>query len=167
MKRIALVYGYGQLANGELDEQSIGRCRRALAFYNTNKAQEIYITVGVKRDGYAMAWKMREWLTSHSIWAFDIVVDSRGLNTAGETEICHQLLGARANRCNVTAISSWYHLPRIWILWLLRGRVVRLAGSSEGVHLKDILIEPLKLVNSTLRPFSSAKLISQTTKAEK
>ena len=33
MKRIALVYGYGQLANGELDEQTIGRCKKAPKLY--------------------------------------------------------------------------------------------------------------------------------------
>lgn len=157
MNRVAIVYGYGQLANGELDEQSIGRCRRALALYQTREVREIFITVGADRNGILMANKMAEWLVVHGVWTFDVATEPLGLNTAGETEICHRLVD-KAER--VTAISSWYHLPRIWLLWLLRGRLVRLAGSSEGVHLKDVLIEPLKLLNSTLRPFGSAKFVN-------
>lgn len=160
MKRIAMLYGYGQLANGELDAQSIGRCKKALELYNDEKIDKVCITVGVRKNGRSMGRKMKEWLTSHGgLTNVDIILSPRGLNTAGETMVCWAILGDPQEQAKVTitAISSWYHLPRIWLLWLWRGRMVRLAASYEGIHLKDILIEPLKLLNSTLRPRSSAK----------
>ncbi len=163
MKRIAIVYGYVQLANGDLDAQSIGRCKKALDLYQRGKVDEIYITVGARRNGRLMGGKMKAWLMTYGgLTTSEVILDARGLNTAGETELCSVILGLRADRCKVVAVSSWYHLLRIWLLWLWRGRMVRLAGSTEGVHLKDVLIEPVKLVNSTLRPFRSAKFVPQT-----
>lgn len=157
MKRIAMVYGYGQLANGELDEQTKGRCRKALELRKARKVDEVCITVGVRQYDQLMAVKMKEWMTRHgNISALEVTIAAKALNTAAETEICHRLV---RKTDKVVAVSSWYHLPRIWLLWLWRGRIVKLAGSTEGIHWKDIWIEPLKLANSALRPFSSARFV--------
>lgn len=156
MKTIALVYGYGQLEDGELDEQTIGRCKKALELYQNKEVDEIHITVGVSRDGILMGEKMGHWFVGWSVCSVDVIVTPFGLNTAGETAICNEVIHKTTK---VIAVSSWYHLPRIWLLWLWRGRRVRLVGSDEGIHRKDILIEPVKLVNSTLRPFCSARFV--------
>ncbi len=104
-----------------------------------------------------MCDKMAEYLLARTIPAIDIVCVPKATNTAGEIDVFLMLID-KAND-EVTAISTSYHLPRIWYLFWTRGVKARLIGSSQGTSWKDLRIEPLKMLNSLLRPFSSAKKI--------
>jgi hypothetical protein len=50
-------------------------------------------------------------------------------------------------------VSTWYHLPRIYFLWLVQGRLVKGAASWRDASWIDLLLEPLKLIISLLFPF--------------
>lgn len=145
---IGIVYGYGLTKSGELDAQTAGRCQAGAKLYRAGRIHRICITVGVQRNGVAMGDKMVACLVQSGVPERKINFLPHGFNTAGETDACLAMI---EKRDNITAISSWYHLFRIWLLWLTRGRIVRLVGSYAGVHKKDLVIEPVKLVNSVLR----------------
>lgn len=155
MKRAGLVYGYGQLKNGDLDNQTRARCEKALRLYKSRRITKIYITVGAHKNWVLMGQKMREYFLASGVTQCDAIFSPLGHNTAGETDGCLLLI---VKKEKIIAISSWYHLPRIWFLWLVRGRWVHLAGSCEGVKATDLFWEPLKIANSILRPISSSKI---------
>lgn len=157
---ICLVYGYGQLADGALDAQTKARCRRTLTLFQKKRISNILITVGMKKQNRFMGEEMQNFFLQHDVPQKHIFFSPKGCNTAGETDECIALMHTFFPNTNVSVVvvSSWYHLPRIFYLWLARGYVVACFASYRATHLKDLLIEPLKMINAILFPFSSAKI---------
>ena len=156
MKRVALVFAYGQNDDGSIDKQTEARCETAVELCVSGYVDKVYLTCGVSKNGRQMVDEMAAYLKKCGVWPQDIIVDPRGFNTAGEIDA---FLKLAADDEVVTAVSSWYHLPRIWFLFWIRGQTVRAAASCGGVKYSDYLLwEPLKMINAVLRPFSSAKI---------
>lgn len=156
MANVALVFAYGQKADGSLDSQSEARCKQAIKLYKEEKVGKLYFTCAVDKYGFRMAVQMARSCIRQDVSGDDCVVSEHGgNNTAGEIDTCLALL---RRKDKVTAVSSWYHLPRIWFLFAVRGRLVKLSPSFGGVTLSDLLIEPLKIANAVLRPFRSSKI---------
>lgn len=155
MAKVALVFAYGLNSDGELNKQGAARCAAAFQLYRRKKVEKIIITCATEVNGVYIGDKMFHHFSERGVSAYDVLGCFRGYNTAGEIDGCQEMI---QKTDEVTAVSSWYHLPRIWFLWLVRGRLVKLAVSFDGVVMGDLLIEPLKMVNSMLRPFSSSKL---------
>ena len=154
MARIGLVYGYGQNIDGGMNKQSEKRCREALRLWKHGTVQKLYITVGVSKNRRLLAHEMFRYFLKRGVPATDIVMRPVAHNTAGETEVCRRMLDPGDE---VTVISSWYHLPRVWCLWFARRTRVNLVPAWSA-NLVDLALEPLKLGNSILHPFNSAKM---------
>lgn len=152
---IGLVYGYGQNEDGTIDEQTRERCIIAFRLYNRNRIHRIFITVSASKNGKLMAEEMGSFFLACGVPSRDLRIDLRGGNTAGETDVCLTLAGTTP----VIPISTWYHVPRIWWLWLCRGYITFPRASWKAAHWADLKIEPLKLLNALFRPRRSSKII--------
>lgn len=157
-----IVYSYQQNPDGSMDPQTRSRCQRALALYQDlfrlKRQGKLCIVNGVKKNDILLAEEMRKFFLAESVPNEAIIVSPHGLNTAGETDtciliLCEQLIRPRA----VHVVSSWYHIPRILFLWRVRGWNVVGSSSYDGIRIIDLLLEPLKFLNSFIRPFASAK----------
>ena len=68
----------------------------------------------------------------------------KGLTTAGEVKLFFQLIPKVST---VIAVSSWYHLPRVWLILRSYGINTKLVASWRATALFDILRElPLLMV---------------------
>ncbi len=155
-----LVYGYGQLCNGRIDGQTTGRCEKALELYRKGKIQKIFITVSAKKRGIYMGQGMKQFFLDQKVPEVDIVFEPIGRNTAGETDAFLTLARYHNNykTPRAIAVSTWYHTPRIWWLWLTRMKFVKVGISWKEAHWADLRIEPVKMLNALLRPHSSSKM---------
>ena len=157
MEKIALVFGYGH--DGNLNYQTECRCQQALQLYNGRIVRKIYLTCAiVDQNGTSLASQMACYFYEHSVSTLDCIVSPRSYNTAGEIDAFLALL---QEEDDIVAVSSWYHLPRIWLLFAMRQHLVKRSASYGGARLRDILVEPIKIANALLRPFRSAKLYPQ------
>lgn len=158
--RHALVFGYGQKKGGELCEQTINRCDKAIELYRAGELEKIYLTVSAVKDGHAMADKMKAHLVKAKIPAEAIIVDGRGHNTAGELDIFRSLV---PKEMKLVLISTWYHIPRIiWLaLWRMSSKRFTTAVAWKHAHFKgDFLVEFAKMANAVFRPMRCSKLQS-------
>lgn len=155
--RTALVFGYGQKMNGEIDEQTRNRCEKAVKLYRQGKIQTLYLTAATGKASRSMADEMAVFLVSCGIPRKNIVVDRRGGNTAGEIDI---FLSRLPDRTRIVFISTWYHLPRIMWLALWRTSLsFRVSPAWGHAHFKaDVLMEFAKMVNALRHPINSAKV---------
>ncbi len=157
MAKIALLFGYGQSADGELLFQTLDRCLLAIGAYHLGKINKIYITCHVNTNGIMMQDKMREYIVDCYVKKDDVIVIPKGTNTAGEIDTFLEAINPKEHK--IFGISSSYHLPRIKYLFWARNVHVAVIGNWESVSWKDLRIEPIKMLNSFLRPFSSSKRI--------
>lgn len=147
-----------------MDRQSRARCEKALEVYRAKRVffadAKICITVAVATNGVLLGEKMREYFLKEGLPPDDIFYSPQGFNTAGETDSCRFLLRKKLFReqCSIIAVSSWYHIPRIYCVWLTRGCRVTGVSSWRGTRFVDLLLEPLKIANFLLRPFASSRM---------
>jgi len=164
--RTALVFGYGQKTDGEINEQTRDRCNKAISLYHEKRIGKVYLTVSAVKNGVSMANEMKKYIILGGVNEKDILTDPRGRNTAGEMDVFFQLI---PNTSMIIFISTWYHIPRIiWLsLWRLPPRKSLLLWFKVGIawkhtHFKgDFLKEFLKIANAMMRPYKSAKMITQ------
>jgi hypothetical protein len=154
-----LIYGYAQQEDGSLDYQTMARCDVGAALFARKKVSRIFLTVEIGKAGVSMAEAMKEHLLrSHNeMMPSNVVILPFGRNTAGETDALLAYPPFEEFK-RVYVVSTWYHIPRILYLWWVRGRMPRPAIAWRGAHWIDVFVEPLKMMNSLLRPRSSAKL---------
>lgn len=148
-----LVLGYGQQDNGEIDEQTKGRCWAASELYR-NTVGRLYITTACEKAGMKMANDMKRALIKFGVHEGDIIVQPSATNTTGEIQVFLSLV--ERNR-EVYAVSSWYHIPRIVWLFATRGRLVGV-GWTWVCSWADLKIEPIKLLKDILCFGRNAKI---------
>lgn len=157
--KTALVFGYGQTKDGEIDKQTKNRCEKAIQLYRDEKILKVYLTVSASKNGIYMAEAMRRFLINNGIKERDIISEKRGGNTAGELDIFLSLVPRREK---LVLVSTWYHIPRIaWLaIWRIPPTRFCLGVAWRYAHFKaDVLKEFLKIANAILRPKSSSKTI--------
>ena len=131
---VCLLFGYGQT---NMSSQAKRRCDTAAGLYNGKRVGKIYIT-GILGES------MKHYLTNSGIPSEDIIVSPKGLTTAGEVKLFFQLIPKVST---VIAVSSWYHLPRVWLILRSYGINTKLVASWRATALFDILRElPLLMV---------------------
>lgn len=151
MAIIGHVLAYQQFENGSLVPQTKARCEAAAICYHNGRINRITITAGISRGGILIADAMKKYFEETlDVHPDDILISNFGANTA--TEIEAVWLFHLGPNDQVIAISSWYHLPRIWWLYRARGIRAKLVSAWGGVSIIDIALEPLKILNNILRP---------------
>ncbi|MBI5140516.1 MAG: YdcF family protein [Candidatus Vogelbacteria bacterium] len=162
--KVGLIFGYGQNADGSLLDQTRDRCDVGVALYRGGKIGKIFLTVAVEQAGVKMADAMYHCLVRQGVTPRDILINRRGLNTAGEMDVFLTALGPLLSgaKVQVTFISTWYHIPRIfWLaLWRVSPRLISFGIAWRYAHpWADVCIEFAKMVNAILRPRSSARIL--------
>jgi len=146
---------------GELNLQTKSRCDAALVPYKNGMIDKFCITAGDKRNGKLIAVKMREYLTQKGVKIEDVYVAPHGFNTAGEIDICirtaYDIHFDEFSELKFVSVTSWYHCFRTRFLWKKRSYTAEVYAAHGGVRPVDILLEPLKFLNSFLRPYNSSK----------
>jgi vancomycin permeability regulator SanA len=134
---------------------------KAVKLYHRGKVDKVAITVSAKKVGIPMGVMMDDFLMDEGVRERDILVDLRGGNTAGETDVFLRLAERHFGRRGFrpVAVSTWYHIPRIVWLWLVRGWIPRVGISWREAHWADLRIEPFKILKSLLHPLRSSKQI--------
>ena len=156
--RIALVFGYGQTAEGFIDAQTADRCNRAAVLVAKDEVYQVWLTASAEQNGLLMAGMMKQYLSGR-ILRQRIFTDPRGGNTAGEMDV---FLDNLMDGEEAVFVSTWYHIPRIiWLAsWRLPWKRFSVAVAWKHVHFwGDFMKEFLKLGGSFLRPRASAKTI--------
>ncbi len=157
--RICHVMAYGQAADGSLCPQTISRCNVAAGLYRRGKVHMVYLTCADLKNGKSIAREMALYLVVNGVPVSQIRFILAGSNTAGEIEGCTYLL---LKGDTVTAVTSWYHMPRVMYLWLWRLKIVRPAIAFGHVQFYgDFLKEFVKFANSFLNPRRSARVDSE------
>lgn len=160
--RCALVFGYGQKADGTLAPQTADRCDTAIRLYREAMINKIFLTVSAKQNGVLMAKAMRDYFVSHAVKIEDIKLHCYGGNTAGEMDV----FIFAAHNYEITEfvfVSTWYHIPRIVWLAFCRRLLIPFTVKVAWKHVhwkKDVLVEVAKIVNAVLRPLRSSKVVS-------
>ena len=76
-----------------------------------------------------------------------------GTNTLRETLVALEELRRlefNPEQDEIIAVSSWFHLPRIWLIWRLLGIRVKIYG-ARAYHRGRWLLEPLKVVKAVVQ----------------
>lgn len=134
-----LVHGADQYPDGRINEETKARCDKAIRLYRKGKVNRLCVTGYSGRNNMSLAEGMTQYLIGQEIPKEHIAIDPRGENTAGEIDIFLSLVG-REKR--LASVSSWYHLPRIFLIYLLRGKMARLYPSFIDTRFHDIIHEP-------------------------
>lgn len=164
-KFYALVFAYGQLDDGSIDDQTTSRCNQVLKLYKKRLLKKIFITASAAKNGISLATSMRNYLLDSGVHTFDIVIDPRGENTTGEIDV---FLSHVPSRSRVIFISSWYHIPRIIWLSIWRVPLLSLAFKSawrKACHLSDIKAEVYKFLIAFFAPYKSSRIIEENIKS--
>ena len=142
MATVGLLHAHDRKGTGIMNRQTRIRCNKAIQLYKNSKIERIYITAASEKNEPLLSKAMGNYLVSQEVPLGAIIVDPTGHGTIGEITTCKSYL---EKTDKVISISSWYHLSRIWFLWLLSGRFVRLACSGGG-EWQDVVLEPIKFL---------------------
>jgi vancomycin permeability regulator SanA len=113
------------------------RIDTAIDLYNRGLAPVLVMSGGIDIDGTSEAKAMRDYAVDQGVPIYDIVIDEYGSNTQNSAHNTVDTLRA-AGLKKVAAVSNFYHLARIKMLYL-----------SEGM---DVVTVPAKEIKSSEYP---------------
>lgn len=140
---VILLHAHEQNKDGSLNNQTADRCDKAINVFKKRNDAVIYITVSNEKSGKMIAFEMKNYLIKIGISKESIKVFPEAFNTIGEIKVALKYMEGDEK---IISVSSFYHLPRIFIMWLLKGKLVVVKASYRGIYLKDLMLEPLKMV---------------------
>lgn len=155
---LALIYGYGHGDARGLHPQAQWRCWGGTALYRHGLVEKLFLTAHAQKDGVRLCDQMSEVLQEGGVPEHSIIIDPRGGNTAGETDVFLDWV-RRHGAERLYAVSTWYHLPRIKLLWEKRKHAVKLVPVYHGAKLSDVVLEIPKMLKAGLFPHLSSKQI--------
>lgn len=150
-----VVYGADFTKNGLLGPETKKRCRKAARWYKRNNTRFIMTPEGyapsVKSPPHtqSMASMMKEFLQFLGIPSESIIAEGRSWNTLAETLSAIHIIKKRKLSQEVIAVSSWYHIPRIWFFWKRKGWRVEISACGNN-YLYSVFLEIPKLVIALL-----------------
>lgn len=105
-----------------LGYDTAGRCRKALKVTRRMRSATIFLSGG-KQPGNpetTHARVMFDWFRAHGFKG-DIVMSEIGYvtNSAIETILAARRIGQLGGFERISVVTSWYHMPRVWLLWKL------------------------------------------------
>ncbi len=132
------------------------RCQTALHFIEKHKDKKIVLILaaGIRPDepDFPELKKVMEKYLEHQVDPAHVTIllaEKDGWGTIQETAAAAHLL-KRIDVHEAYVVSSWYHLPRIFLIWKRLGGFKIHPVSSPSPRLYSILLEPLKLIKVLL-----------------
>jgi|GEM_PF-2795152 len=149
---ICLVYNYSQLEDGSIDPQTEKRCSIALGLYRQFRVQKMVITVAGGKNGVLSGEAMRMYFVKNGVKETDIYFEPLATNTAMETDAAIGLLERKlpGQSYYIVPVTTWYHAPRVMLLWLVRGYMVNVYYSYARAKWVDVRNEPVKFVKTII-----------------
>ena len=141
MENIALIHAGGPAYSGKLNTETRERCKTALKLLRAKKIDTLYIAVESLRESESM----KNFFVENGVTSDHIVCNPHGTDTIGEITAVLQQKGM-APETEISAISSWYHIPRIWLIFSVNHRKVKLYAAWKGARLKSIVYELAKIL---------------------
>lgn len=154
-----LVHPAGFGARTVLDAESMMRVRKAFSVYQSMrnkgiKPGEIYFVSSVQdrlpEGGQSQSEAIKETLVGWGIVLEQVVTSNQSSTTLDDVRNCYSLIRNYQLPQPIVNVSSWYHIPRIWLIWkTMRKRTGRLklkfafAGSRKH---RFVFQEPLKIL---------------------
>lgn len=153
-----LVYPGGFGKKQLLDAESLIRLRKAFAVYqhlcsHNVSSSQIYFVSSVQdrlhEKGLSQSEAIKDTLIRWGVAPRQIVICNQASSTLDDIRYSYQLVERHHLPYPIINVSSWYHIPRIWLIWkMMRKRMgyPRLqyvfAGSSNHYF---VLEEPKKI----------------------
>ena len=128
-----VVFGAQVLPSGTPSPVLQDRLDKAIALYEEGRTDILIMSGGIDVEGVSEAQAMRSYAIAHGVPAQDILVDEYGNNTQDSVENTVEMV-MREGYERVGAVSNFYHLARIKMLYLKEGLdVVTIpAGDDKG-----------------------------------
>ncbi len=167
MKIIFIMVMGCRLANQgrELDEDTKNRCKAALREYQritaTGRQCFFVLTAGmaINKDDYpvqtqTMAEIMKNYFCQSGITQDRVLVsaDTTVWGSKAEIKEAAMITASKQPEPSVLVVSSWYHIPRLWIVCLKQSTHIKwgFAASSKSGRFKDVLWEIVKFFGELL-----------------
>ncbi|GHT79546.1 hypothetical protein FACS1894104_4400 [Actinomycetota bacterium] len=116
----AVVLGAQVLPDGTPSLVLQDRIDRAIKMYNDGQTSVLVMSGGIDVDDVSEAKAMRDYAVEQGVPIYDIVIDEYGSNTQNSAHNTVDTLQA-AGLKRVAAVSNFYHLARIKMLYLSEG----------------------------------------------
>ncbi len=117
LSHFVVLYGGVVTNNNNLNPDTIGRCEAALKVARRSENSFIIFSVGysIPRLTETTIAYLKE-----SGWPQEkLILNPKGYNSLTETEAAIEVLDKHQTK-EVVVATSWYHVPRIWLIWQLK-----------------------------------------------
>jgi hypothetical protein len=142
MAVVGLVHLHEKNGERRMTRQTTLRCNKALELYLRGVIDKIVLTSYSDWQNSRHTFLARNYFHLNGVRLDDILFNAMGyFYTIGEIVACENIV---APKDKIISVTSWYHVPRVWCLWRLRGRKVRVIPAGGGGVI-DVLTEPLKM----------------------
>ena len=128
MAHFVVLYG-GAVNKGILSLDSADRGFAALRA--ANQYSDSVIIFGVDYIIPKLAETTLSWLAEHGWPKEKIIFNPKGHNSIGETLAAMEILKLH-NAKEVTLATSWYHVPRVWMVWKFLGFTGKIKFSNRA-----------------------------------
>lgn len=150
-ERICLLLGYNAADYyGDLSGQTKSRCDKAIEIYCNGIVNKIYITTAGMGHHMSVGEEMKEYMIENGVHHADIITCRGGYNTAGEIDSFLELVPYNTH---VFAVSSYYHLFRIRMIFRSRGVICTTYGSNGGIPKSEMQVEIIKSIITIFFPY--------------
>ena len=162
MATVILLHGFGPTKDGQIHPQLHGRIEKAARLYKEKGGAKIlYVAADViatrGRYEHAGEFVRASLILPGGVKYYDIELHALARNTFEEVcEFRERVAALRREdpsweTCEVIAVTTWYHAPRVVSAYRRWWPEVRVTASWRGARLVDILLEPVKFLKMHLR----------------
>lgn len=149
MPHFVVLYGGVLMENGELNPDSVGRCKAALRA--AKRYSDSVIVYGVGYSIPQLTETTIAYLQKRGWPQNQLVVNPKGYNSLTEAEAAIEILNQHDAR-EVVVATSWYHVLRVWMIWKLkfRGKVAFSVSWETASPIGSLLREVAGIPKSLL-----------------
>ncbi len=152
---VPYAYGLDRDKSGLPDAEARDRCDVAFRVAYSLSNATIVLSAGM--PGYCqrlgsphLAAASQKYLLLKGWPEEKILTNPKGKDTVTETEATMEVIGNSRN-ASVMATTTWYHAFRVWLVWLISGKMVRLRVSRYMARRTGIFREMLAIPKSIVQ----------------
>ncbi len=144
MTSYVVVYARGLQADGSPCPEGKMRCDLGLKIAQGIPDSIIVLGAGIpeyaQRNGASsLSESMAVYLVNNG-WSLEkILINPKGYETVGETSAVIEAIDDFDEGGPIIAVSSWYHVFRIWIIWLIFGALVQTKSVKHRIGVLTFL----------------------------
>ena len=144
MRSYVVVYARGLKSDGSVCDE--GRLRCDLGLEMAKAIPNSFIVLGAGIPEYAelnyvssLAEAMAIYFANNGWPREKILINPKGYETVGETIAAYEAI-KKSGKGPITVVSSWYHVFRIWLIWIFRfGIFVKVRNVKHKVDISTLV----------------------------